>query len=334
MNRRAQVSASIVLLGALALLLFLAAVPAYSYLVNFATPSHPTRWSLNTFPIQWNVNPKTSGAHISGSRSVTAAIQAAFNTWTAAPNTNLAVSQGPNSSVTSESQSPTNINLICFLCKGGDFDEGVDTLAVTLFTYATASGQSDYHGGKTQFAGQMLKADILFNPVIAFTTDSGAATGTVVDLQTVATHEVGHFFGLDHSAVVNAVMFPFSASVREQLSYDDVAVISSLYPGSQTVGTGTIQGTVRFQNGGGVFGAHVFADSVTGTNGYGGNIRSGPIGTLTLPDGTYTLTGLPPDSYTVTVEPLDGPVTNSQIAAYAPVFGQAAVQTDFTTRQH
>jgi hypothetical protein len=91
---------------------------------------------------------------------------------------------------------------------------------------------------------------------------------------------------------------------------------------------------VSFQNGGGVFGAHVFADSVTGTNGYGSNIRSGPVGAMTLPDGTYTLTGLPVDSYTITVEPLDGPVTNSQIGAYAPTFGQTTVQTNFTTRQH
>jgi hypothetical protein len=324
----------VVFIGALAVLLFLVALPAYSYLVNFAAPNQPIHWSLNAFPIKWNINPKTSGAKISGSQPVTTVIQAAFNTWTAAPNTNLQVAQGPNSSITSESQSPTTINLVCFACTGADFDEGGDTLAVTLFTYATASGQSDFHGGKTQFAGQMLKADILFNPAVTFTTDPGAATGTVFDLQTVATHEVGHFFGLDHSAVVNAVMFPFSANVREQLSYDDVAAISSLYPGNQTVGTGLIQGTVRFQNGGGVFGAHVFADSVTGMNGYGASIRSGPIGAMTLPDGTYTLTGLPADSYTITVEPLDGPVTNSQIGGYAPVFGQAAVQTDFTTRQH
>jgi hypothetical protein len=334
MNCRRRIPAGIVSVRVLALLIFLVAVPANSYLVNLAAPNQPIHWSLHSFPIQWNINPSASGVQISGSQPVTAVMQAAFNTWTAAPNTNLPVSQGSNSSVTSESNSPGTINLVCFVCSGGDFDEGTDTLAVTLFTYATASGQSDLHGGKTQFAGQMLKADILFNPAVAFTTDSGAATGSVFDLQTVATHEVGHFFGLDHSAVVNAVMFPFSAGLRQQLSYDDVAAISSLYPGNQTVGTGVIQGTVRFQDGGGVFGAHVFADSITGTNGYGGNIRSGPIGALTLPDGTYTLTGLPADSYTITVQPLNGPVTNGQIGSYASVFGQTTVQTDFTARQH
>lgn len=349
-------------LVALAVLLLGAARPAQSYLpgsclISTTGPSCatntlvPLRWSLSSFPIQYNINPTVTGSKISGSRTADAVVDAAFAVWTAAPNTSLPVTRGANSSTTSEAFSPASENLICFICTGTNFSSDASTLAVTLYTFATASGQADGHGGTTQFAGQLIKADILFNPVpspptpnkvpTSFTTDPTSAvlnsSANVVDLQTIALHEIGHFFGLSHSAVTNAVMFPFVATIpRDTLSADDVAIISTLYPGTQTVAVGAIQGTVRFPAGGGVFGAHVFADSTTNLAGYGGNtsVRKGPIGTLTDPNGNYTIQGLPVDSYAVTAEPLDGPVTNADIADYAPVFGQTVVQTSFTTRQH
>jgi hypothetical protein len=330
-------NARTVLAAAAALLtvgLALFSLPAFSYLPSFEAPGVIVRWSLNSFPIQWDLNPDITGAKISGGRSVADMMQAAFGTWQSAPNVNLPVSRGPNSSVTSESTSPSNINLICFVCSDADFTKDAQTLAVTLFSFATAAGQADGHGGTTQFAGQMLKADILFNPADTFTTDTSAASGSVIDLQTVATHEIGHFLGLDHSAVVNATMFPFSPVSRESLAWDDVAAISALYPGMQSVPVGTIQGTVHFQAGGGVFGAHVFADSTTTASGYGNGIRKSPIGTLTDVSGSYTITGLPVDSYSITAEPLDGPVSNTDVSDYPKVFGQTAVQTSFTTRQH
>jgi hypothetical protein len=266
-------------------------------------------------------------------------MQNSFATWTGAPNATLPVTQGANTSVNCEScaqNTSTIINLICFTCSDTDFTKDDQTLAVTLFRYVTGSGQSDGHGGTTRFAGQMIKADILFNPSTSFTTNSAAGTGDPVDLQTVATHEIGHFFGLDHSAVTNSVMFPFAANQRLLLAYDDVAAISTVYPKSTPdVQTGKISGTVRFAStGAGVFGAHVFADSVTSATPFSSAIRKGPIGTLTAPDGTYTITGLPQDSYTITAEPLDGPVTEADVSDYPGVFGQSAVQTNFTTRQH
>jgi hypothetical protein len=83
-----------------------------------------------------------------------------------------------------------------------------------------------------------------------------------------------------------------------------------------------------------VFGAHVFADSTTAASTFPSSVRKTPIGALTMPDGTYQIQGVPPDRYTVAAEPLDGPVTNGDIATYSPAFGQATVQTNFTTRWH
>ena len=128
-------------------------------------------------------------------------------------------------------------------------------------------------------------------------------------------------------------MFPAASSI-EQLGWDDVAGISTVYPkSSPDVATGTISGTVRL-GGAGIFGAHVFAESTTGNQGFGNSIRKTPIGALTRPDGTYAIQGLPPDSYIVTAEPLDGPVSNSDVSGYPRIFGQTSVNTGFTTRWH
>ena len=254
-------------------------------------------------------------------------MQTSFDTWTVAPNTAVSLSRGSDSSVSQEKNSPSNINLICFVCSDAPFG-GTETLAVTVTTTADGPGASDGHGGTTQFAGQIIKGDISFNPSTQF--DTGGGTGQ--DLQTVATHEIGHFFGLDHSAVVRAVMFPFAPAILTTLSYDDVAGISSLYPqGTPDVVTGSISGKVTL-NGSSVFGAHVSANSTTSASAFS-NVRKTPIGTLTRPDGTYTISGLPADSYLVVAEPLDLPVSDSDVS-WASEFSQSKVQTNFTTRWH
>ena len=306
------------------------AMPAFSYLPSLTTPGPANdRWDFTSFPVTWNLNP-AAGTNINGNQSVHAVMAAAFATWTGTPNAALAVSEGPQSNVGMESASPSNINLICFVCSDTDFPKDASTLAVTITTTANAPGESDGHGGTTRFVGQLIKADILFNPTAQFSTGGGSAQ----DLQTVAVHEIGHFFGLDHSGVVRAVMFPFASSLTT-LSYDDVAGLSLLYPkANPDVATGSISGTVSLPSGAGVFGAHVYADSNSSSLAFGSSIRKSPIGTLTTPGGTYTIQGVPADSYVVIAEPLDGPASNSDVSQFPPAFGQSAVQTNFTTRWH
>src|SRR5581483_9939761 len=286
------------------------------------TAGHVDQWSLAAFPIQWNLNPAV-GSNITGSAGVATVITNSFATWIASPNTTLPVTQGSNSTVSSESSSPSNINLICFVCSDVQFG-GSETLAETITTTADAAGQSDGHGGSTQFAGQIIKADIAFNPSVQFNT--GGSGGSGQDMQTVATHEIGHFFGLDHSAITRAVMYPFAPDVLTTLGYDDVAGISSLYAKpTQDVAAGTISGTVTL-SGAPVFGAHVYANSTTSANPFGAfsAIRKTPIGTLTLPDGTYAISGVPADSYIVISEPVDLPASNSDVS-WASEFGQSSV---------
>lgn len=283
------------------------------------------RWDFSQFPVQWNLNP-SAPSNVSGGNPVDV-IAASFATWLSAPNTAISISRGADTQVSAPAFD--GVNLICFTCTTNFSTDG--TLAITFTTTANGPGADNKHGGKSSFAGQILDADILFNPAIKFTTDGSSNN----DLQTVATHEIGHFLGLDHSAVVKAVMFPFAAPSEHTLSYDDVAVISTLYPkSSPDVPAGSVSGKVTMSDGSPVFGAHIFVDSTTAALPYPASIRKTPIGSLTKPDGSYQILGVPPDQYTVAAQPLDGPVTNGDIGTYAPAFGQPTVQTNFTTRWH
>jgi len=329
-------ASAVPLVVTLVVLAVVAVLPAFSGLTQFTNPAgggtpSPDHWDFTAFPVVWQINPAT-GSNITGNRAVTDVITASFNTWLSAPNLALQVSRGGDLSDTGAGFNPNssgNTNLVCFVCSG-DFSQDSSTLAVTISTTEDRPNTADGHGGRSRFVGQILDADILFNPSVQFSTGNGAGQ----DLQTVATHEIGHFFGLDHSGVVRAMMFPFAPDFEVTLGYDDVSAMSQLYPKSSAdFSTGVIAGRVAL-NSSPVFGAHVFAQSVTNDVPVGSGIRKTPIGTLTLPDGTYRITGVPADQYIVVAEPLDQPERNMDVSGYPHAFGQAAVQTNFTTRWH
>jgi hypothetical protein len=271
------------------------------------------------------VNPAI-GANISGATPVTTVIANGFNTWTNAPNTQLNATNGGTTTRTTIGNDGQNV--ICFTCTPpGGFGKNGDTLAITLTTSNNATGQ-------------IVDADIVFNTATLFLTDPVAPPfqpdpnqKQTESLPTVATHEIGHFFGLDHSGVVRAIMFPQAPALQTTLSYDDVMGISTTYPSTgPTVQTGTITGTIRNGAGAAVFGAHVFAESTTTATPFP-NARKSPIGTFSRPDGTYTL-NVPSagETYNVTAEPEDGPSQNSDFS-WASSFGQPSLTTNFTTRQ-
>ncbi len=332
MRRRLITLLTLPVMAAAALIL---ARPAFSYLPqgsSLGSAFVPSAWPL---PPVWVINPAVSGggvtANIAGTPSdVTSTISAAFSSWVKAPNINLGVSTSPNG-FSNATTPQTNVNLICFICSGVDFSSD-GTLALTVTSYNVTSGA-------------ITNASIYFNPApsvdgtpVCFTTSDTNAScpqsgSEVEDLQTVATHEVGHFFGLDHSAIVRAIMYPYAPPILTTLSYDDVAGMALLYPKSTAdVQTGAIQGTVTL-NGEAVFGAHVFANSSTAATPFSGfpAIRKTPIGTLTDPTGSYTISGIPSDSYEVIAEPLDGPVSDGNVD-WAAEWAHSAVETDFTTR--
>ncbi|MGH9397269.1 MAG: matrixin family metalloprotease [Terriglobia bacterium] len=145
----------------------------------------------------------------------------------------------------------------------------------------------------------IVDADIEFNPADSFSTASATPTKDF-DLQEIATHEIGHLLGMDHSGLANAIMFAYGDAGRVPtriLSVDDAIGIGSIYPSSNfaTV-TGTLSGTVKL-GGQGIFASHVV---VIDTNS-GNAVTDG----LTNADGTYSIF-VPPGQYNVVALPLTG----------------------------
>ena len=162
-------------------------------------------------------------------------------------------------------------------------------------------------------SGRISDADILFNGAgFEFTTSAEAGS---FDVQDVATHELGHLLGLDHSGWAGASMYPYvdqSVILHRSLSLDEVGGLRHAYPSTSFA---RISGSVvREQGGTPVAGAHVVARSADGRP-----ARS----ILTDPSGVFTIYGLEGGDYSLYVDPLDQPVSASNIGA------GWTIQTDF-----
>lgn len=97
--------------------------------------------------------------------------------------------------------------------------------------------------------GQIIDADVLFNGKnFSFTTSGQLGR---FDIQDVATHELGHLIGLDHSGCAGASMYPYVDStviLHRSLSIDDERGARDMYPSQsfgQILGTVVREGTNR-----------------------------------------------------------------------------------------
>jgi hypothetical protein len=169
--------------------------------------------------------------------------------------------------------------------------------------------------------GEIVESDVFFNSAFQWST-SASGEGGRFDLQSIATHEIGHFLGLAHSALgetelrpsgsrrvlaSSSVMFPIAfgaANTADRtLQPDDIAGVSDLYPDAGFERrTGSVSGRVLL-NGRPVFGAHVMAF----------HLDSGDfVGGFTLnAAGEFQIAGLRPGAHIIRVEPLDDADTDS-----------------------
>ena len=237
------------------------------------------------------------------------------------------------------------LNSICFNESSLAFSTGV--LAFTRTITANVPGASLGSSGPAAFAGQILDADTLFrnDGQASFATPAALATAQgrgAYDLESLLTHELGHWLGFDHSAVWRAIMFPFAPPPGEfpgnrpttavpdsPLSDDDRTGIRVLYPDqADAVNIGAIRGRVQPANPfalasvpapapgvsvTGIFGAHVVAvDAETGSviagtlGGWSCNATSDSLQF----DGSFAIERLPVGhDYAIYTEPLVGLAT-------------------------
>ncbi len=131
------------------------------------------------------------------------------------------------------------------------------------------------------------------------------------ELKLLITHEIGHFFGLDHSQVnINnqetasglcsttshdnyPVMYPFICRETD-LHSDDISAVSALYPAvNLNDNFGALQGRFVNESGNPILGANIWVENIVSGETYSivsDYLRQGTgYYKLLLPEGTYTL---------------------------------------------
>src|SRR5262249_10624059 len=75
-------------------------------------------------------------------------------------------------------------------------------VAFTAVNWSDGGAATDKIGQPVAFPGQIMDADIVFNPAYQFSTDNDNIAPDKLDFQAVVTHEIGHLLGLDHTPLV------------------------------------------------------------------------------------------------------------------------------------
>lgn len=242
-----------------------------------------------TTSITWSVNPTNSNVDTSGGGTIPEALTNAFTTWSSATYNSLQVNtlsftKGSDSTLTAATVDCQNV-------VGFTESLGTGTIAQAFVASAFSSTPGFNYSCTTTPTTRtcpnkicIVDADIEFNPNYNFATYSPTPANHF-DVQSIATHEIGHLIGLDHSGLTHAVMFPYgdtaNAASQQTLAVDDMIGSEVLYGSSAIQAVASeIDGTVTL-GGSNAFAAHLVAiDTTTG------NVITD---TLSRPDGTYEM---------------------------------------------
>ena len=307
-----------------------------------AAGSLAIRWStaLNTNPVTILTQNQTA---IGSLGEIEQTITQSLGVWTGVSGTLLlpATFTPLSRTATQNACAADGLNSICFDQMDMAFTPGV--LAFTRVITADVTGIQVGSSAVSTQLGQILDADIYFSAGDSNTTfatpQSLPSSPKAYDLESVLTHELGHFLGFSHSAVWSAMMFPYAPTpgtisgtrpTTQQpdapLADDDRTGLRVLYPDpADTLHQGSISGRIipanplalpAFPPGvTGVFGAQVVAvDNSTGgvIGATLGGWSCAPPGPVQF-EGYYQITGLPVGrSYTVYAEALNGAANPSQ----------------------
>ncbi len=311
-----------------------------------APDSIAVRWStaLGTSPTTILTQDQTAAGRLN---EIELAIQQSLGAWTGVTGSALTpASLAPLTRTASTTACGSDgLNAICFGQADGAFTPGV--LAFTRVITADRIGEQVGSSALSAEPGEILDADIYFDPNdprIAYATPQALASSPAAyDLESLLTHELGHFFGFSHSAVWSAILFPYApapgtfANARPTsqqpdavLSDDDRTGLRALYPdAANTLHTGTIAGRVLPANPlslptsppgvTGIFGPQVVALDVSN-----GAVAAAVIGGWSCSgagpaqfDGSYLFEHLAAGSghsYLLYAEPLNGTVDPSSIS--------------------
>ena len=271
---------------------------AYAFLYVPSSQGVPRRWNQAALPdgrVPWRISAGTGG-NVGGDRGALDVIASAFGRWDDLSTSAIRFAFDGTSNARNRNAND-RMNLVT-LNTTESLGSGV--LAATFLT--------------SDASGNLVDVDIVFSRDVAFST-SGTVDAGSYDLESVATHEVGHLLGLEHSGLARATMVPFTDRGEGQQrtpSEDDRIGASLLYPEDGFLaGTGALAGRIS------VAGASVYLAQVVAAR------VNGPVvaQTYSAPDGSYRIEGLAPDVYVVYAEPLDGPVVPGNVGGFRSAFG-------------
>ena len=229
--------------------------------------SIPVAWKAQSFPIQYSVDRKMADA-LPGAVDL---IDKAAHEWTLVPDAKISFQDlGVVNGVKAGKDGKNSVTLVDDLFANQNF------IALTTNWYDDQA--------------HIIESDVQV--------DASAISGGY-NLQLLVEHEFGHLLGLDHSAVLSSVMYPYvGRGGSTSLDSDDKIAMATVYPMKDPGPGATLEGRV-FGDGGGIFAAQVVAV----------NDRGEPVATgLTRENGDFSLGGIPAGNYRVYAEPLDGPV--------------------------
>ncbi len=247
----------------------------------------PVAWPEGSFPIRYALDRRVSQEV----PQIASILEKAAKDWSAIPDTSLAFqSLGVVDGATAGKDGRNTISMTDDLFAGQKF------IALTTNWYDDN--------------GRIIEADMQIDP---------AAVSGGYNVQQLVEHEMGHVLGLDHSAVLSSVMYPFiGTGTGVTLDSDDRVAISAAYAKSKPAIGATLEGRV-FGDDGGIFAAQVVAVNEEGE----------PVSTaLSDKDGNFSMQGVPAGTYRIYAEPLDGPVNVQNLSG----FWQTAKVTSFPTQ--
>jgi hypothetical protein len=246
----------------------LLAATRMTYAINGAATA--IEWPTSAFPLRYEIDQRLAQV----SPNAKAMVDRAFEAWTEIADADVRFQSG---GVVANASARVADRISVTLADELFTDQGA--AAITSYTYDVKTGR-------------MLDADIAVDASVF----KGGING-----QMALQHEVGHTLGLDHSAVLSSIMYPYVGSGSDPAAFDldDRISIATIYPKNDPMLNGaTLSGRVTGDHGG-IFAAQVVAVDDKGQ----------PVGSvLTNAAGEFTLAAIPAGRYRLYAEPLDGPV--------------------------
>ncbi len=218
------------------------------------------------------------------------ALERAIDTWDSVPD--AALSFAPLRT-TAAGIASDGTNVISFVDSPAIRALTVGAIALSIRTITTATGE-------------LGDCDIQFNPDFRLENTHFAYSTTLAfrtyDIQSIATHELGHCLGANHTPVVGSAMNAFAISAQNfqaRLSHDDIAFARTVYPtDAASPQFGTIEGTLTIE------GAPAAGIAVVAIEPDQGITLACVTG---LDDGSYRLQSVPAGRFLIYGEALDGP---------------------------